>query len=152
MPTLSYLKHQIHVTPGTRSSGEVAFVEVDGAQRCFLGGEREARRFLRERAQGEHYGPRSASWGIRLASGCSSSYMNAEGARSDAAYYRAQGMSYTLAYTLLCSHPGCDGSGEIHERGARGMVVDRPCPCHQDPVLVAVEEWRAPDTVQTPEL
>lgn len=146
MPTLTYLKHQIEVHAGTRSSGEVAFVVVDGAQRCFLGGEREARRFLRERAQGEHYGPRAASWGIALRSGCSSTYTGEQVARSDAAYYRAQGMSYTLGYTLHCSHPGCDGRGEIAERGARGMVTHRPCPRHQEPVAV-VEECHVPDTV-----
>lgn len=150
MPTITYLKHEIHVDPGTRSSGEVAFVAVDGARRCFLGGEREARRFLRERAMGEHHGPREARWWVALDSGCTSSYSGAEVARSDAAYYRAQGMPHRLGYTLLCAHPGCDGRGEIGERGARGAVWHRPCPRHAEPEDVVVESFPSCGSSDTP--
>lgn len=144
MPTITYLKHEIRVSPGTSSSGETAWVVVDGALRCFLGGELEAKRFLRERKLGQHAGPRAASWSIELESGSSTQVGTAERAADTAAYFRAQGTPHRVVRTEHCRHPGCDGSGEINERQRSGRYVQRPCPRHEAPVeVIEVDWWRS---------
>ena len=137
MPTVSYLKHEIRVDVGTSSCGEVAWCVVDGKQICFLGGEAEARRFLRERKMGERFGPRQATWSVELLdSGSSSVVYTAARARETAAYFA--GRPLRVVRRELCPVPGCDGSerGEIKERTRRGFWVDRPCPCHVAPVEI----------------
>lgn len=136
---VSYLKHEISVVAGGRSSGEVAHVVVDGARRCFLGGLDEAKRFLRERKAGPHYGPRQASWGIYLDGGSSSHYASRERAVETCHYFAREGMSFRLVRSECCAHPGCDGYGEVSERGRRGFTVQRPCPHHVD-ITDTVEE------------
>lgn len=136
MATITYLKHTIEVTPGGRSHGETAHVTIDGERHCFLGGETEARRFLRERKLGPHYGPRRASWYVRLqGSICTSTYYTHACALSAVAYHEREGQLCTLVRVESCPFPECDGYGEVSEHGKRGMVTHRPCPQH-----VAIEE------------
>lgn len=137
MPTVRYLGHQIEVRPGTRTSGEVAFVrlpELNGNQRCFLGGEAEARRFLRERKMGPVFGPRAASWEVRcLDTGSSTIVWSAESARETRDYFAGRPVRVTRFE--FCPVPGCDGHGEIGER-RHGFVVHRPCPRHEPRVEI----------------
>ena len=135
MPTTKYLGHEI--TTYTRDHGqETAHVIVDGKPECFLNGLAEAKRFLRERKAGEHYGPRPASWHITLDSGCSASYHTYAAALGDAAYWDREGRPYTLARREFCSYPGCDGDGHVIERGRNGRTTERPCPAHAAPIEI----------------
>ena len=131
---VEYLKTEITTRIGAHGE-ETAFATIDGDLRCFLGGLPEAKRFLRERKAGPHYGPRAASWSVTLSdSGCVSVYGAREHAVDTVAYFRAQGRTPTLTRTETCTYPGCDGHGDVNERGRRGHYVSRPCPQHLEPV------------------
>lgn len=130
MPTITYLKHEISISPGSNS----AHVVVDGARRCFLRGLDEAKRFLRERKIGPYFGPRQARYEIvedgerpRVLTSC----VNRAIADSTLAYYRADAERPPtfVRRTEVCPVPGCDGYGEISER-VRQHWTTRVCACH----------------------
>lgn len=137
---VTHLKHEIEVHPGTASSGETAFIKLDGELCVFLGGLAEAKWFLRERKAGPHYGPRAVSWHTTLDSGCCASYHNEAAARRDVAYFRLCDRKVVLSYTEHCPYPGCDGYGDVVERRLRGCTRTRPCPQHSEPVECVVSD------------
>lgn len=138
MPTTKYLGHEINTY--VRDHGqETAHAIVDGKPMCFLNGLAEAKRFIREAKAGEHYGPKPASWQITLEnSGCVAMYGRESVARSDAAYYLADGRTIELSMCELCAYPGCDGHGTVGE-SARGRRTERPCPRHAAPITTVLE-------------
>ena len=150
MPTIKYLGVEIDVRPGTASSGEVAHATIDGERRCFLGGESEARRFLRERRWGHVYGPRQATWEVLLLdSGSSTTVYSGARARETEAYFVGRRVRTTRVEH--CPVPGCDGHGEITEPGGRRrFVTHRPCPRHVLAIAVIELEGAVPEEREEP--
>lgn len=143
MPTVKYLNHEIRVDPGGSSRGEVAWCVVDGERRCFLGGEEEARRFLRERRMGPRFGPRAATWSVELLDSGSSTHVATEARARETMHYFA-GRPVRMSRVELCPVPGCDGHGTVTEKLRSGRYGDRPCPQHA-PIVEVVEAEGVPE-------
>jgi hypothetical protein len=137
VPTVTYLGVEIVVRAAQSDYGEIACVKLDGEDHCFLGGEPEARRWLRERRYGARTGPRPATWWIELDSGCVASYSTHAAALGDSGYWQREGRTHKLVRVEYCRMAGCDGHGTISEHGRR----NRPCSRHEDAEQVVELDW-----------
>jgi hypothetical protein len=84
------------------------------------------------------YGPRQASWTVKLTDSRSCSvYGNAQAAHDTVAYFAADGRTTTVTRTELCTVPGCDGHGTVSKPGKRGLYKTTECPRHETAIDVA---------------